>query len=59
LFAVWIRIDETLPWIEVRGEYRTKSEAKEAAEQTVKGARIKIVNVSEKKAMKALVTARA
>jgi hypothetical protein len=58
LFAVWIRIDETLPWIEAKGEYQTKSEASRAAKQALKAARIKVVNVSEKRAIKTLVAAR-
>ena len=59
LYAVWIKIDETLPWIELKGEYQTKSEAREAAKELLKKMGIKIVRVPERKRqMKALPTIR-
>jgi len=47
LYAVWIKIDEKLPWIELVGEYQTKREAKKAAEEFRNGIKIKIAKVSE------------
>jgi hypothetical protein len=57
LYAVWIKIDETLPWIELKGEYQTKSAARKAAKELLKTIGMKIVRVPEGKGqMKALAT---
>ncbi|NWG11457.1 hypothetical protein HXY33_06920 [Candidatus Bathyarchaeota archaeon] len=59
MYITWIKIDETLPWIELKGEHATKREAKKAAEKALKSARIKITKLSEKKEhVKMLVVAR-
>ena len=58
LYAVWIKIDETLPWIELKGKYQTKREARKAAKDTLHRVEIKVVEVPEKKRrVKALATA--
>jgi len=49
LYAVWIKIDETLPWIELKGKYRTKREAKKAARYTLDRVEIRVVEMPEKK----------
>lgn len=55
MYAVWIRIDEKLPWIELKGTYHTKTEARKAAKEFLKTIRVKIVKVSvEGKPMKAV-----
>lgn len=57
MYAVWINIDETLPWIELEGTYPSKSEARRAAKTFLKNVKMKVVNVgSERKPMKAVVT---
>jgi hypothetical protein len=57
LYAVWIKIDETLPWIELKGKYRTKREAKKTARYTLDRVEIRVVEMPEKKRpAKALVT---
>ena len=57
MFAVWIRIDETLPWIELKGKYQTEKEAKEAAERYLNSIKTKIVELpANKKRVKALAT---
>jgi len=57
LYAVWIKIDETLPWIELKGKYRTKREAKKAARYTLDRVEIRVVEMPEKKRiMKVLAT---
>ena len=59
LYATWIRIDETLPWLELKGEYATRREARQAAEQALNRAMLKIVNIpQEGKPLKALATVR-
>ena len=55
LYVVWIKIDETLPWIELKGEYQTRREAKEAANEFLNVVKIKIMEIPEKRSpMKAL-----
>jgi hypothetical protein len=55
LYTVWIKIDETLPWIELKGEYQTRREAKKAANEFLCMVKIKIVESPEKRSpMKAL-----
>jgi hypothetical protein len=49
LYAVWIKIDETLPWIELKGKYRTKREAKKAARDVLDRVEIRVVEMPEKK----------
>jgi hypothetical protein len=59
LYATWIRIDETLPWFELKGEYATRREARQAAEQALNKVMLKIVNIpQEGKPLKALATVR-
>jgi hypothetical protein len=48
LYVVWIRIDETLPWIELKGEYQTRREAKKRVEEFLGSMKTKIVEVPEK-----------
>lgn len=57
LYAVWIKIDETLPWIELKGRYKTRGEAKGAARELLDRVEIRIVAMPEKKRrVKALAT---
>jgi hypothetical protein len=57
LYVVWIKIDETLPWIELKGKYSAKREAKKAARDTLDRAEIRVVEMPEKKRrVKALAT---
>jgi len=59
LYTVWIRIDETLPWIELKETYQTRREAEKAVENVRNNMKMKIVAMQEKgKLMKALATAR-
>jgi hypothetical protein len=56
LHAVWIKIDETLPWIELEGTYETRKDAKKAANSRLYRARVKIVTLTkESKQLKAAV----
>ncbi|HVP92678.1 MAG TPA: hypothetical protein VMS94_02925 [Acidobacteriota bacterium] len=59
MYAVWIKINETLPWIELEKEHQTRSEATKEAKKILNHAAIKIVKVQRKtKRVKVLVTAR-
>ncbi|MGB9675807.1 MAG: hypothetical protein ACPL0C_01290 [Candidatus Bathyarchaeales archaeon] len=49
MYAVWVKLDETLPWIELKGDYPNREEARKAAKQILKSAKIKIVKVANKK----------
>jgi hypothetical protein len=56
LYAVWIRVDETLPWIELKGVYQTRKEAREAAKEFLSKINVKIVKAEkERRQMKAVV----
>ena len=57
LYAVWIKIDETLPWIELKGKYQTRKEAKKATDRFLNGIKIRVVAIPEKgRRVKALAT---
>jgi hypothetical protein len=57
VYAVWIKIDETLPWIELKNTYQTKREAQRAAKEFLNKIGIKIVEIPEKRrGIKALAT---
>lgn len=54
---VWIKVDETLPWIELEGKYRTRREAKKAAREILDDAEMKVVAIPQKeRRVKALAT---
>jgi hypothetical protein len=57
LYVVWIKIDETLPWIELKGEYQTRIDARKVAKSILNTARIKIAKTRTKaKPMKVAAT---
>jgi hypothetical protein len=45
-YGVWIKIADTLPWIELEQAFQTKSEAQSATRQMLNAVKIKIVNMS-------------
>jgi REP element-mobilizing transposase RayT len=60
VYIVWVKIDDTLPKIELKGEYQTRKEAKKAAQQILSNIKFEIVNTSIKQnSVKALATAKA
>jgi hypothetical protein len=57
LYSVWIKIDETLPWIELQGEYQSQIDARKAATSILSNVRIKIAKTQRKsKPLKVLAT---
>jgi hypothetical protein len=57
LYAIWVKIEEALPWIELSGTYQTKDEARRMAKTLLKKIRVKVVMVEkERRQMKAVVT---
>jgi hypothetical protein len=47
-----------LPWIELKKEYPTRREAREAAQSTINRLDVKLIRASEEKPLKTLVTSR-
>ncbi|MBS7636436.1 hypothetical protein KEJ37_03710 [Candidatus Bathyarchaeota archaeon] len=59
MYAIWVKIDEKLPWIELSGTYQTKEEAGKVARELLSKIRIRIIKVEkERRPMKAVVTAK-
>jgi hypothetical protein len=44
-YTTWIKIDDSLPWIELTETFQTKTEAQMSAKEKLNGARIKIVKL--------------
>jgi len=44
-YMAWIKIDDSLPWIELGGTFHTKTEANESAKDKVNAVKIKIVKM--------------
>jgi hypothetical protein len=42
MYSAWIKIDESLPWIELEEAFQTKAEAQKAVKEILSRARIKI-----------------
>jgi hypothetical protein len=58
MYTIWIKIDETLPWIELKGDYDSRRKARKAAKQMLEGIDMKIVKTSEKKRKTEALTAK-
>jgi ribosomal protein S11 len=59
MYCVMVKIEESLPWIELKGEYATRTEARQAAQRVMQRIGMKIASIpDEKRPMKALVTVR-
>ena len=57
MVSIWVKIDKTLPWIELNGTYETQKEAKKAAETFLNSLQLRIFSTPEKKRkLRALVT---
>lgn len=49
MYAIWIKIDETLPWIELKETYQTRKEADKASKDFLRSLQIRIVDTPTKK----------
>lgn len=59
MYCVMVKIEESLPWIELKGEYATRIEARQAAQRVMQRIGMKIASIpDENRPMKALVTVR-
>jgi len=46
-FTTWIKIDDSLPWIELPEAFRTKMEANASVREKLSGVKIKIVKLPQ------------
>jgi hypothetical protein len=53
MYSALIKIDETLPWIELEEAFQTKAEAQKAVKEILIKAKIKIAKLPKEKHMKA------
>jgi hypothetical protein len=47
MYSAWIKINDSLPWIELEEAFQTKAEAQEAVEERRSKVKIKIVKMSK------------
>jgi hypothetical protein len=60
LYTALIRVDQNLPWIELKGEYETRKEARHAAKEAIRKIAVMVVNIpQEKRPLKALAVMKA
>jgi hypothetical protein len=45
MYSAWVKIDESLPWIELKEAFQTKTEAQEAIKKKLDRVKIKIVEM--------------
>ena len=46
-YAAWIKIDDSLPWIELKETFQSKNEAHETAKEKLNTSKIKIVKMPQ------------
>jgi len=49
MYSAWIKIDDSLPWIELKEAFQTKTEAQEAIKEKLGKVKIKIVKMPPRK----------
>ena len=42
MYSAWIKLDDSLPWIELEEAFQTKAEAEKAVQEVLSEAKIKI-----------------
>ncbi|MEM1538878.1 MAG: hypothetical protein QXW82_01465 [Candidatus Bathyarchaeia archaeon] len=45
MYALWVKVDETLPWLELEGSYETEGAAKKAVKGLFCKRAVKIVRI--------------
>jgi hypothetical protein len=59
MYSAWIKIDDSLPWIELEGAFQTKAAAQEALKERRSNVKIKIAKMSKhEKQIKATIKVR-
>lgn len=51
MYSAWIKVDDSLPWIELKEVFQTKAEAQEAIKEKLGKVKIKIIEMSPRKNM--------
>ena len=49
MYSAWIKLDDSLPWIELEKAFQTKAEAQKAAQEVLSKVQIKISKLPNKK----------
>ena len=49
MYGVMVKVDATLPWIELKKTFETRSEARRAAEDFINSLQVRIVALPEKR----------
>jgi hypothetical protein len=49
MYSAWIKLDDSLPWIELEEAFQTKAEAQKAVQEVLNKAQIKISKLPNKK----------
>lgn len=49
MYSAWIKIDDSLPWIELKEAFQTKNEAQEAIKEKLSKVKIQVVEVPPRK----------
>jgi hypothetical protein len=49
MYSAWVKIDDSLPWIELKEAFQTKTEAQEAIKEKLSKVKIKIVEMPQRK----------
>ena len=59
VYSAWIKIDDSLPWIELEEAFQTKAEARRAVKERLSKAKIKIAKLpKQEKQIKATIKVR-
>ena len=58
MYSAWIKLEESLPWIELEEAFQTKAEAQQAVKKLLSRAKIKIANLPKEKHIKATIKVR-
>ena len=57
MYSAWIKIDDSLPWIELKEVFQTKTEAQEAIKEKLSKVKIQVVEMpSRNNSIKASIT---
>jgi hypothetical protein len=49
MYSAWIKLDDSLPWIELEKAFQTKAEAQKAVQEVLSKAQIKISKLPTRK----------
>jgi len=54
MYSAWIKLDDSLPWIELEKAFQTKEEAHKAAQEVLSKVQIRISGLPNKKVKAAI-----